>query len=72
MAVRTRERYLFALGERLIHAAQHESRVQSPESRGADVAQMAARDSPHRTRRTGLAAPDSPHRTRRTGLAALL
>jgi hypothetical protein len=52
MAVRTRERYLFAPGER----TSPEPRVQSPESGGADVAQMAARDSPHRTRRTGLAA----------------
>lgn len=48
MAVRTRERYLFAPGER----TSPEPRVQSPESGGADVAQMAARDSPHRTRRT--------------------
>jgi hypothetical protein len=79
MAVRTRERYLFALGERLIHAAQHESRVQSPEAptshrwqRATRRTGLAAPDSPHRTRRTGLAAPDSPHRTRRTGLAALL
>jgi len=75
MAVRTRERYLFALGERLIHAAQHESRVQSPEAptshrwqRATRRTGLAAPDSPHRTRRTGLAAPDSPHRTRRTAV----
>lgn len=47
MAVRTRERYLVALGER----TSPESRVQY---RGTDVAQMAARDSPHRTRRTAV------------------
>ena len=50
MAVRTRERYLFALGER----TSPESRVQRRRRRTDGSARLAAPDSPHRTRRTAV------------------